>query len=238
MTREFASALDDFEHEDASGSRLYHPFLELLPVTGASVATVGSFLGTQTLAASDPLAERIDEVQFDLGEGPCWDALRSGHAVLEPDFPGRAVDRWPAFSEALRGDELGGLFAFPLRVGTLRLGAIDLYTDEPRILSHLHLEQAGRLAGAVSKHVLRDALQKSVIDDELVPDRYSRRMVHQATGVVLAQLKMTPDEAHLLIQGHAFATGSSMRVVAEDILAGRLVFSRDDDGIAVTEEDE
>lgn len=238
MARDFAAALDDFEREDAAGTRLFDPFLRLLPVTGVSVATVGPFLGSQTLAASDSLAERIDEVQFDLGEGPCWDALRTGEPVLAPTFADED-GRWPVFTEAVRLDELGALFAFPLKVGGLRLGAVDLYSTERRVLTHDHLEQAGRLAGVVSRHVLRDALRKSSSDDDdPTPDRYSRRLVHQATGVVLAQLRLPADDAHLLIQGHAFATGASMRETAEEILAGRLVFAADGDFIDTNEEHE
>ena len=53
---------------------------QVFPVTGSAVSTVGGFLGSETVAASDEYAARLDELQFDLGEGPCWDAVRSGAA--------------------------------------------------------------------------------------------------------------------------------------------------------------
>ena len=60
--------------------RYSEPFVAFLPVTGAAVSTLGDVLGSETLSASDAHAARLDEVQFDLGEGPCWDALRSAQA--------------------------------------------------------------------------------------------------------------------------------------------------------------
>ncbi len=67
------------------------------------------------------------------------------------------------------------------------------------------------LAAAVGRRVLRRALRAT--DDDVPEDRspFSRRVVHQATGVVLAQLELSPDDAYLLIQGHAFARRTSMR---------------------------
>lgn len=67
--------------------------------------------------------------------------------------------------------------------------------------------------------------------DDAVTDRFSRRHVHQATGMVLAQVGVSPEDAELLLQGHAFATGTSMREVADDVLAGRLSFATRPTGI-------
>ena len=84
----------------------------------------------------------------------------------------------------------------------------------------------------ISRHVLRLALDEHA-RDESVQQPLSRRVVHQATGVVLAQLDLSPDDARLVIQGQAFATGRSMTDVAEDVVAGRVRFTRRDDRIEV-----
>jgi hypothetical protein len=47
-------------------------------------------------------------------------------------------------------------------------------------------------------------------------------------GVVLAQLGLTAEDARLVIQSHAFATGRTMMAVSQDLLDGRLDFSRRD----------
>ena len=171
------------------------PFLDVLPVTGAAVSTLGELLGSETLIASDQRAARLDELQFDLGEGPCWDAVRLGRPVLETDV--RHSGRWPAFSTAITAEDVSSIFAFPLAVGSLRFGAIDLYSTAPVRLDETQARQAGAMAAVVGRHVLRRALAD--IGAEEIPTGYSRRIVHQATGVVLAQLDISPDDALSLI---------------------------------------
>lgn len=226
---EAAQLLDDLP---GTGD-LHRPFLHGLTVDGASVATLGSPLGSETIASSDDLALRLDELQFDLGEGPCWDSLATGAPVIEPDVRGLPQREWPAFSEAIRELELGAMFAFPLRVGPLRLGAVDLYRVRPGTLSDDDQAHALRVAGLVGRRVLQQAIVDAGEHDDEGPraSRYTRRAVHQATGMVLAQLGTTPEDAHLLLQAHAFATATPLREVAEEVLRGALSFSATDDGI-------
>ncbi len=134
-------------------------------------------------------------MQFDLGEGPCWDAVRSGHPVLEPHFSVRSSTRWPALSAAIRDDHLRSIFAFPLAVGPLRIGAVDLYSVEPVDLDQTQAKQADTMAGVIGRHVLRQALNAVGRDYDYRGNAYSRRIVHQATGMVLAQLDLSADDA-------------------------------------------
>jgi GAF domain-containing protein len=231
MTDRFAAAVAALMGAVADES-LTEPLLDALPVSGAAVSTLGELLGSETISASDTQIARVDELQFDLGEGPCWDALASGHPVLEPDVRSDPRGAWAAFSAAIMGEDIGGLFAFPMMIGPLRIGAIDLYTAAPTELSALHVQQASALAALVSRHVLRQALRMAGQDDpESGAGIHSRRTIHQATGMVLAQLDISADDAHLLIQGRAFADGRSMHEVAGDITAGRLSFAVERDGI-------
>ena len=230
----FSAALEALERTAEAPEGYCRPFLDVLPVSGASVSTIGDLLGSETLAASDAQAARLDELQFDLGEGPCWDALRSGTHVLAPvlEEPGRA--RWPAFAAAVRDEPVSSMFAFPLIVGPLRIGAIDLYSASPATLDGRHARQADAMAAVVSRHVLRRALNAVGRHDDDLGSAYSRRLIHQATGFVLAQLDLSPDDARLVIQGHAFAAERSMMAVAQDIVDGTIVFSRRSDGIEAT----
>jgi hypothetical protein len=168
----------------------------------------------------------VDELQFDLSEGPCWDALDSRGPVLEPDLQGNPQHSWPAFTKAISGEEIAAIFAFPLLVGPLKIGAIDMYRTEPGTLSAEHQEQTVTLAEIISRHVLRRAMLVAGRDaDEGKETPFSRRLVHQATGFVIAQLGVSPEDALLLIQGQAFAEGRSVHDVAGDIVSRRLRFS-------------
>jgi len=231
MTSTFGAAMEALDRSADSPKGFCRPFVDLFPVTGASVSTLGSLLGSETLSASDGVAARLDELQFDLGEGPCWDAVRSGHPVLEPHFSVRSSTRWPALSAAIRDDHLRSIFAFPLAVGPFRIGAVDLYSVDPVDLDRTQAKQADAMAGVIGRHVLRQALNAVGRDYDYRGNAYSRRIVHQATGMVLAQLDLTADDALLVIQGHAFATSRPMMGVAQDVIEGRLSFSSEDEGI-------
>jgi hypothetical protein len=217
-----------------NGDALSRPFLDFFPVTGVSVATVGSVLGNETLTATDGTAERLDELQFDLGEGPCWDAMRSGSPVILADARASTPAAWPLFGAALQSLDVRAMFVFPVRVGPLELGAIDMYSDRAESLPDEAVDDARVLARAVSRAVLRNGIERQAHDAGVEPDpvgSHSRRIVHQATGRVIVQADVSVDDAYLLIQGHAYSTGARMTDVAAEILDGRLSFSATELGI-------
>lgn len=205
-------------------------FSQTFRVTGAAVSTIGDFLGNETVSASDEVAARIDELQFDLSEGPCWDALATRKPVLTSNVTALPVHRWPAFTDAVSREGVGALFAFPMFVGHLPIGAVDMYSSTPAGLGPAQVRQAAVLADLLAKQILRLALD-AVADAPMEDRRHSRRAIHQATGIVLAQLDISPEEAQLVIQGRAFATGRSMMEVAEDVIAGRIAFHMGPSGI-------
>ena len=149
--------------------------------------------------------------------------------VLNPDFASEHSGLWPLFREGVRRDPLSSgvraLFAFPLYVGSLNIGAVDLYADEPRELQDLEVERVSKLAELASWQVLRRIIGDDFDADDLSP--LSRREVHQATGMVLAQLDITAEQAMVLLRAHAFSTGRSVRDVATDVVERRLDFSTD-----------
>lgn len=232
-TTSFGAAMSALE-QAATSAGYCRPFLDLFPVSGASVSTMGDLLGSETVAASDDMAALLDELQFDLGEGPCWEALRQERPVLAPDLPSRAGE-WPAFSSAVRDQPLSSIFAFPLTVGPLRFGAVDLYSREPVVLDPTQAGQADAMAGVVGRHVLRRAIDAVGRDYDHAGNAYSRRIVHQATGMVLAQLDISADDARLVINGHAYAQSRTMMEIAQEVLDGTLTFTTGHDGFEATE---
>ncbi len=219
---EFEAARRAITFSRGSKSSLCEPFLDVLPVSGAAVSVLATPAAQTTVCASDVIAAHLDELQFDLGEGPCWDALSSRRPVLDGDFDGVNHARWPLFGAAAAGQNVRGIYAFPLVVGTLDLGAVDLYSSVPRRLSDADLADASELAKVTAWQVLRRILAD---EDEETESPYSRREVHQATGMVLAQLDISADDAVLLLRAHAFSSGRSVREIANDVVERRLAFS-------------
>ena len=207
----------------AGDDDLCSPLRAAVSMPGAVVSTLGSPMGSETVCASTKLGARIDEIQIDLGEGPSWEALRTRLPVTASDLQVDGGALWPGTWAALRELDVGALFAFPLFVSTLGIGSIALYSLTARELSDADIERMGRLAAIVSGTLLRRALNRlDRPNDDGEDEPYSRREVHQATGMVAARNRIGVDDALLILRGHAYAAGRSVRDVAADVIARRL----------------
>ena len=122
---------------------------QLLGVTGAGISMVTATGNRGVVCATDEVSARIEELQFTLGEGVCVEAVASGAPVMVADLhgPGAAGgERWPAFMEGVAAAGVRAIFALPLRIGVVSVGALDLYRDVPGTLT------ADQLSAAVRPH--------------------------------------------------------------------------------------
>lgn len=202
------------------------PFVDLLPITGASISVFGLPGRQLALCSSDTVAARLEEIQFDLGEGPDWVVARTGRAVISSDIANDPHPGWPVFAAAVADLKVGALFAFPVKVGAVTVGVVDLYRTTPGVLDTHALSLARTLAHAVATPAVRAAV-RSANDDATLENRTDpaiRREVHQAIGMILIQLETTATEAFSLLRAHAFARGRTVEDVANDVVARRLDF--------------
>jgi hypothetical protein len=200
-------------------------FLELLPVDGASVSVFDSLGRQSTVCTSGPVIAKIEELQFDLGEGPQWDALRTGTLVLVPHLE-RARERWPVFAGAALEVGAAALFAFPMRMGAVTVGVVGLYCALPGDLIEADLSAAVRQSHRITRRAVAQALRSADhdADDEQPASPALRREVHQATGMVLVQLDTDATEAFARIRGYAFASGLTVQQVARQVVTRELDF--------------
>jgi len=194
---------------------------------GVSVMTDDRYLGG-TVAASDLVSRRLDELQFTLGEGPCIDAYTLRRPVLEPDLSGHGSSRWPGYAAAAQDEGVQAVFAFPLQIGTARAGAMDVYRREAGSLTQGALSQAMTFAD-VALRLLLDSQSPSQagapadLDDALA----YRLEVYQAQGMVMVDLGVSLDEAMARLRAHAYAHERSLTDVSRDIVDGSLRLSQD-----------
>ncbi|MDP9906567.1 GAF and ANTAR domain-containing protein [Arthrobacter bambusae] len=214
-----------------AGAELCTPFLTQLPVSGAAVSMFGGAASETLVCASDTLAAKLDELQFDLGEGPRWEALRTKLPVLVPDVRNSHPYSWPVFSKAVLETEAAALFVFPVTLGALELGVVELHNTKPGSLSYADYATASVLAGQTAWHLLRGVLSVNSPDTNPAVEAalMSRREIHQATGMVLAQSGSSAADALLLMRAHAFAHALTLRETAEAVLQGRLSFAPGND---------
>lgn len=208
------------------------PYLSSLPITGVAVSLFGGTAAETLVAASDDLAARLDELQFKLGEGPRLRALKTRLPVLLGDAQKTVNGEWPMFHKAIEGTAAAALFVFPLTIGAVDLGVVELYHAVPGDLSRADQSTAAVLAGQTAWYLLRKTLNVNSpeTDPALEPALMSRREIHQATGMVLAQSGTTAAESLLLLRAHAFANDLTLKATAAAVLERRLSFEPRDGG--------
>jgi len=200
----------------------------LLQISGAGIALLSDAGHRAVVCATDEGSTRIEELQFTLGEGPCVDAVRTGAPVLVPDLgepDDLDVDRWPGFMEGAGAAGVRAVFAFPLRIGAINVGALDLYRNRPGALTAAQLSGALMAADAGALALLDlDAGTEGAFRDDVDSGASYLLQVHQATGMVQVQLDVPTEQAFLILRAHAFATGRPVLEVAVDVVQRRLRF--------------
>ncbi|WP_104166863.1 GAF and ANTAR domain-containing protein [Cryobacterium sp. N22] len=203
------------------GSKLTSPFLELLPITGVAISVFDQNRRPAMLHSTDLTAAHLEELHFDLGEGPLFDAFASGSLVSIPDLA--TTERWPVFLHNAAELEVGAIFVFPLMLGAVCSGAVLCYRKATGPLADSAAAIGTSLSRAIAGPAFREAIQLAVDEppDELAPIEW-RRQVHQATGMVIAQLNITATDAFSRIRAYAFSSGHTVQEVATEVVTRRL----------------
>jgi ANTAR domain len=212
--------------------RIAEMCVEMLDISGAGISLVSDTGVRGVVCATDDVALHIEELQLTLGEGPCVDAVGRGGPVLVPDLEDRAdlaTERWPGFMSAATEAGVRAVFAFPLRIGAINLGALDLYRTWAGALSEEQLSGAllaaeGAGVALLSLHTTDDG---GLVDDESTPGGYQAQ-VHQGTGMIMVQAGVDIEQAFLLLRARAFASGRPIQDVAADVVAHRIRFDAED----------
>jgi hypothetical protein len=133
---------------------------------------------------------------------------------------------WPSLHSAIVESGLHSVYAFPLIVGRLGIGAVDLYLDAPEPFTPADVSHASALADGAAMLVLNQAMERRPVHegDPVRENPYSRREVHLATGMVIAQMKVSAEDALLLIRARAFADGLSVREIAARVISKEIHF--------------
>ncbi len=216
-------ALADTDAGSPLAQRLCTALVRILALDGGAITVGFAESERTTLAATDELAERIEDLQDMLREGPGLDAFRTGEAVILSRA--EQLRAWPLLVQALGEAHVPELvLGIPMSPQSDVLGAVTLHTSasEP---PPLDLTEIKFLADAVGVAILGTLDRQDSID--LV--WRTRDRVHQATGMVVAQLRVQPSDAVAVLRAHAFADGVSVDAVADAVLRRELDFRTDDD---------
>ncbi len=207
----------------------------IVAVDGAGVVLIlrGQALGT--VCTSDPIAEAVEDVQFTLGEGPCVDAFNTRAPVLVPDLTSAAGSRWPGFRDGAMAEGIHAVFGFPLLVGQVCIGALNLYNRRSGTLTDEQVADAVVVAHVAARTVLgwQAVAGEGSLAWQLEHVPAYRAVVHQSTGMVSVQAEVPVEDAVLLLRAYAFAEHRPISEVATDVVERRLRFDDGSPGVVL-----
>jgi len=204
---------------------------DVVGVTGAGIMLMAGDVPQGAVCSTDEASALIEELQYALGEGPCVDAYHHGRPVLEADLADPSISRWIGFSGPVISAGALAVSGFPLQVGTVRLGALTLYCDQPGPLSDEQQANALVMADIAAETIL--ALQAHAPPGKLAAQLEAggdfQYVIHQASGMVAAQLGISVGLALIRLKAHAFGNDRPLTNVAQDVVARKLRFDTDDE---------
>ena len=211
---------------DLETKRLCEVCADVTGMSGAGIMLMAGDVPRGSVCTTDNVSDRIEQLQYMLGEGPCVDAYHQDRPVLEPDLGDPSMTRWTAFRGPALAAGARAVFGFPMQVGAVRLGALNFYRDQPGPLTADQHADALVMAGVAARAVL--AMQADASPGALAAEMEAGSdfhfVVHQAAGMVAAQLDVTLTEALIRLRAYAFANDHLLTEVAEDVVARRLRF--------------
>ena len=227
VTQILSSALDGSTSATDAPHRLVMACARALPVTGVGLALMSDHGPVGTVAITDGVAGTMEDLQFTLGEGPCVECSTTGRPILQPDLARTGPGRWPGFSAGALEAGILAIFAFPLRMGGIRLGVLDLYRDRAGELSDSELTEALSFADAATAMLIH--LQEDAVLDEsgvgAIAVLEDRAEVHQATGMVSVQAGVGMAEALVRLRARAYSSDRPILELAREVLDHKVSFA-------------
>jgi GAF domain-containing protein len=163
-----------------------------------------------TAAATDPLAERADALQYELREGPGYAAVTGERFVLSNDLA--AAVEFPHY--ASRAVDLGvGAHAAMQLVDGKRQAGLNLYArsagnfDRSTVqFAELFATQAAAILGHVEQvEQLRKAL-------------HTRTDIGTAVGILMERYGINPDQAFAFLTRHSQDRNIKVRILARQVI--------------------
>ena len=109
----------------------------------------------QAMASSDLMASEVDELQYNLGRGPCLHSMRTGERICVDDLV--FDQRWWEYAVRAVARGVRSLVSVPLRAQGSSVGAMILYSGCPGFFAEARRWRAEQFAAEAGAAVGRAA---------------------------------------------------------------------------------
>lgn len=167
-----------------------------------------------TTAASDPVSETIDRIQYSTKQGPCLDAIHGQELVDAPDIATDA--RWPRFARrALAQTKVRSILCFRLFLAEGTLGSLNFYSETPFSFAD-SARPLGKIFATHAAVALQAARSHDQVDDLHIALASSRR-IGIALGILMRGRGITEHAAFDLMRTASQASQRKLRDIADDV---------------------
>ncbi|WP_405490263.1 GAF and ANTAR domain-containing protein [Nocardia sp. NBC_00511] len=193
--------------------------VELLSADAAGLLLADGRGRLQVFASTSEETRLLEVLQVQSAAGPCLQAYRTGERVLIEDLD-TAVEQWPTFVAYARRQGFRGVCAFPLRLRTERIGALNLFTTRPAAFDEENLRVAQALAdfatiGIMHARILADTL---TVNEQLNTALNSRIVIEQAKGMIAQHAEVDMDSAFRRLRSFARVNNLRLAELAHDVV--------------------
>jgi GAF domain-containing protein len=192
-----------------------HAAVQLIkPVESACVSLVRGRGRIETQAATDDMCRRADELQIELGEGPCLQAIRDEETVVVRDLT--SEQRWPKWSSRA-AEELGVRSMLCLQLFVAdddSIGALSLYSKQWDAFDDYDVRIT---ALALAAHVAI-AATSTLESDHLHSALASRTVIGQAQGMLIQRYELTPELAFAVLMRASQHSNRKLHVIAAEMV--------------------
>ncbi|MCA1692319.1 MAG: GAF and ANTAR domain-containing protein [Acidimicrobiales bacterium] len=209
---EVARSLLDENDVDATLDRICE--LAVQTIDGCQAAGISIVEGNHVTSRSktDGLPGVVDKIQSETQEGPCVDAIKDHEVFLTGSLSQEG--RWPDFSRRAH-DETGveSILAFRLFASEDTLGALNLYSKDRDAFDD-HDIAVGSVFAAHAGVAWSSAMREAHLETKAV----SRDLIGMAKGIIIAQQKVSDDEAFDILRRASQRMNIKLRELAERIV--------------------
>jgi GAF domain-containing protein len=204
------------EADDLAGSMRFAVEGAVRVVPGAQhagISMVRQRRAVETIAATDDMVRRGDELQYELAEGPCLQSIWQQETVQSHDLT--SEDRWPTWSRRA-ADELGvrSMLCLQLFVTQETLGCLNLYSRR----THGFDDDDRSTALALAAHVAV-ALSSAQDMDDMESALLVRTVIGQAQGMLMQRYEMDSAVAFSVLQRVSNQQNRRVYDIAEEIVS-------------------
>ncbi len=172
------------------------------------------------MAASDENVKLLELFQAQEQQGPCLDAYRTGTPVANADLRD-ATSRWPAFAPRAVDAGYRSVHAFPLRLRTEKIGALNVFSSKVGGQlddTDIQIVQALADIAAIGLLQQRAITRAEILTEQLQGALNSRIVIEQAKGAIAQARGVSVDEAFELIRHYSRVHSRRLSDIAEIII--------------------